>query len=134
MRPPSGAGLRTQRVLLGLGALYDFLFALLMIVAPEATAALLNVPLATPRPYLWLLAVLLGMLGAVYALAAYDPRRFETVPLIAGIGRLLGAVVFAIWARQEPTLPGLWLLAAADGLFGVGHLAALRLTRVLVAR
>ena len=112
----------------------DRVFAVLMVAAPDATAALFQVPLASPRPYLSLIAVLLAMLAAIYGLAAYDPRRFAQVPLVAGVGRLAGALVFALWARQEPSLPGLWVLAAADGLFGVGHLGAFRLQRTLVAR
>ena len=117
-----------------MGAIYDLAFALLMVLIPDAAAATLGVPLATPRPYLWLIALLLGMLATVYALAAYDLRRFDAVPLVAGIGRLLGAAVFVVWSRQEPGATGLWALALADGFFGLGHLAARHFNRAQVAR
>jgi hypothetical protein len=109
-----------------LGALYDVGFAVLMVAAPEATARRFRLPLP-PLPqgafYLWILAVLLLMLSALYTLAAHDSRRYSGVVRVAIGGRLLGGAVLFLAAWRQPGLGGLYPLAAADLVFGVAHAA-----------
>ena len=106
------------------GAIYDLIFALLMVAAPGVPARLLDLPLP-PLPegafYLWILAVVLAMLAALYLLAARDTRRYSGIVAVAIAGRLLGGLVLGIAALRGPGLEGLWPLAAADAAFGLAH-------------
>lgn len=106
------------------GAVYDLVFALLMVAAPGVPARLLDLPLP-PLPegafYLWILAVVLAMLAALYLLAARDTRRYSGIVAVAIAGRLLGGLVLGLAALRGPGLDGLWLLAAADAAFGLAH-------------
>ncbi len=107
------------------GAVYDLIFALLMVAAPGVPARLLDLPLPPPETmfYLWVMAVLLIMLAALYLLAARDTRRYSGIVAVAIAGRLLGALVLAFAAWRGPGLEGLYLLAAADAAFGLAHAA-----------
>jgi hypothetical protein len=109
-----------------LGALYDFAFAVLMTAAPEVPARAFGLPLP-PLPrgafYLWILAVLLTMLAALYLVAARDPRRYSAIIAVAISGRLLGGLVLLAAALRAPGLPGLYPMAAADLAFGLAHAA-----------
>lgn len=107
------------------GAVYDLVFALLMVAAPGVPARLLGLPLPPPETmfYLWVLAVLLAMLAALYLLAARDTRRYSGIVAVAIGGRLLGALVMAIAAWRGPGIESLYLLAAADAAFGLAHAA-----------
>jgi hypothetical protein len=106
-----------------LGAVYDLVFALLMVAAPGVPARLLDLPLP-PLPegafYLWVLAVLLAMVAAFYLLAARDTRRYSGNVAVAIGGRLLGGLALGI-AAWRFGLDGLWPLAAADAAFGLAH-------------
>jgi hypothetical protein len=113
--------LRLLRASLLLGALYDLAFALLMLLAPELPARLFALPLPGEPFYLWLIAVLLTMLAALYLKAAQDPRRYSGVVVVAAGGRCLGAAVFAAAAYGRSDLAGLWPLAGVDLAFGVAH-------------
>jgi hypothetical protein len=106
------------------GAVYDLVFALLMVAAPGVPARILDLPLPAPETmfYLWVLAVLLTMLAAFYLLAARDTRRYSGNVAVAIGGRLLGGLVLGI-AAWRLGLDGLWPLAAADAAFGVAHAA-----------
>ena len=109
-----------------LGALYDLAFAVLMVAAPGVPARLLDLPLPPPEAvfYLWVMATLLTMLGALYLLAARDTRRYSGIVAVAIGGRLLGGLVLAVAALRGPDLlDGLWPLAAADTAFGIAHAA-----------
>jgi hypothetical protein len=103
------------------GALYDLAFAALMVAAPEAVARAFRLPLPGERFYLWLIAVLLAMLAALYLKAAQDPRRYSAVVAVAIAGRLAGAAAFTVAALGRPELSALYPLAAADAAFGLGH-------------
>lgn len=108
------------------GALYDLAFAVLMVAAPELPARLLHLPLPPlPRAafYLWVLAILLAMLAALYLLAASDLRRYSGIVAVAAAGRVLGGIAFLLAARRGPDLGGLLPLAAADLAFGLAHAA-----------
>ena len=113
--------LRLLRTSLLLGALYDLVFAGLMVWAPELPARTLALPLPGEKFYLWLMAVLLGMLALLYLSAARDPRRYSAVIATAIAGRGAGAVLFAAAAFGRPELGGLWVLAAGDLSFAVLH-------------
>ena len=113
--------LRLLRVSLVLGALYDLGFAAAMVAAPQLPARLLSLPMPNERFFLWILAVLLSMLAALYLVAAEDPRRYSAVVVVAALGRCAGAAAFALAARGRPDLDGLWTLAAADLGFGLVH-------------
>ena len=108
------------------GAVYDLGFAMLMVAAPGVPARLFHLPLP-PLPegafYLWVLAVLLTMLAALYLIAARDTRRYSGIVVVAIGGRLLGALAMTIAALRGPGLEGLYPLAAADAAFGLAHAA-----------
>lgn len=114
------------RLSLVLGAAYDAGFALLMIAAPRPTARLLRLPLP-PLPqgafYLWIMAVLLLMLAALYLLAARDLGRNGGIVAVAAAGRLVGGLALLAAAAGHPGLAGLYPLAAADLAFGLAHAA-----------
>lgn len=99
-----------------LGAAYDSFFALLLFTVPDLASLWFGLPLAEPRFYIRLVAVLLLMLAAAYLAAAADPERYRAVVFIAASGRLAGALLFAF---EAPSLPALWPLAAGDAAFGL---------------
>jgi hypothetical protein len=120
------AGFRALRATLTAGALYDFVFAILFVAAPGGVARLLALPLPGERFYLWILAVLLGIVGATYLVAARDPRRFRPLVVVAIAGRAAGFVAFAAAALSTPGLEGLWVVGGADLAFSLAHLATCR--------
>lgn len=111
------------RASLVLGALWDVAFALLLVFAPEASARVFELPLP-PLPegafYLWIFAVVLLMLAAMYILAARDTRRYSGIVGVAIGGRILGGLVLSLAALR---VPGLVPMAAADLGFGIAHAA-----------
>lgn len=114
--------LRTSLVL---GALWDVVFAVLLAFVPLRSAEAFGLPLP-PLPegafYLWLFAVLLTMLAALYVVAARDPRRYSGIIAVAIAGRFAGGVLLTIAAVRGP-LPGLYPMAAADLAFAIAHAA-----------
>jgi hypothetical protein len=119
-------GLAPLRLSLALGALYDASFAVLMVAAPQLPARLLRLPLP-PLPagafYLWIMALLLLMLAALYLLAARELPRYSGVVVVAAAGRIAGGIVFFALAWHRPGLAGLYPLAAADLALGLAHAA-----------
>lgn len=114
------------RASLVLGALWDIVFALLLAFAPEASARAFQLPLP-PLPegafYLWIFAVVLLMLAALYLLAARDPRRYSGIVAVATGGRILGGLVLLFAALRPQGVPGLVPMAAADLGLGIAHAA-----------
>ncbi|HWM93222.1 MAG TPA: hypothetical protein VN493_20830 [Thermoanaerobaculia bacterium] len=108
-----------------LGALWDIVFALLLAFAPEASARAFDLPLP-PLPegafYLWIFAVVLLMLAALYLLAARDTRRYSGIVAVAIGGRILGGLVL-LFAALRSGIPGLYPMAAADLGLGIAHAA-----------
>ena len=113
--------LRLLRGSLCAGAVYDLVFAALMVVAPELPSRWLSLPLPGEAFYLRLIAVLLGMLALLYLAAARDPRRYSAIIAVAIVGRAAGAAALALAARGRPDLAGLWPLAGADLGFAIVH-------------
>jgi hypothetical protein len=113
--------LRLLRASLALGALYDLGFAAVMVLAPGLPERLFRLPLPGERFYLWILAVLLSMLAALYLFAAKDPRRYTAIVLVAACGRTAGGLAFLLATVGHPELAGLVPLAAADLAFGIAH-------------
>jgi hypothetical protein len=113
--------LKLLRASLVAGAVYDLVFAVLMVVSPGVLAAAFELPLPAAEFYLWLLAVLLVMLAALYLEAARDPRRYTSIIRVAIAGRLLGAVALGVAAFRDPAFGGLWIAAGADAAFGLAH-------------
>ncbi|HYG61271.1 MAG TPA: hypothetical protein VEL74_01710 [Thermoanaerobaculia bacterium] len=114
------------RLLVGslvLGAFYDLAYAVVMVAAPQVPARAFNLPLPPPEGtfYLWILAVVLAMLAALYLLAARDPRRYSGIIAVAMGGRILGGLVLLAAALRG--LPGLYPMAVADLVFGLAHAA-----------
>jgi hypothetical protein len=105
------------------GAAYDFLFALLMLLAPGLVARQLALPLPGEPFYLRVLAALLAIAGAVYLVAARDPLRNRQLVAIAIVGRFAGFLALGGSALGRPELAGLWLPAAGDLGFALLHLA-----------
>lgn len=114
------------RASLVLGALWDTAFAVLLFAASEWAARVFELPLP-PLPegafYLWVLAVILLMLSAMYLLAARDTRRYSGIVAVAIGGRILGGLVLFYAALRPAGVPGLVPMAAADLGFGVAHAA-----------
>lgn len=123
---PAPRGFRFLRGTLIAGALYDFLFAAVMLGAPTLVAGPLRLPLPGEAFYLRVLAVLLVMVGAVYLVAARDPARHRPLVAIAIAGRFCGFLAFASAALGRPELAGLWFVASGDLAFSLIHLAASR--------
>jgi len=106
------------------GALYDSLFALLIVALPELPARLLGLPIPEETYLLWLQAVFLLMLSAFYLLAAYDPVAYGGNVAVAILGRGAGFLVLTAAALGNPAWGGLWPLALADLFFAVCHALA----------
>jgi hypothetical protein len=113
--------LRLLRGGLVAGAVYDFVFAVLMVGAPELPATWFALPLPGEAFYLWLIAAMLCMLATLYLAAARDPRRYSAIIAVAILGRGAGALVFALAAWGRPDLAGLWILSASDLGFALFH-------------
>ncbi len=109
------------RATLVLGAVYDFVYAILMVVAPELPERLLQLPQPQEAFYLGIMAVFLTMLGSLYLFAARDPRRYSGIIVVAILGRLAGGVVFVVTAMRNPELWGLYVLAGGDTLIALSH-------------
>lgn len=123
MRSPllrRGQWLRLLRLSLFVGALYDIALAAQLLFAPEVAEKLLRVPRPGEDFYLWLLAVLLGMLAAFYLLAAFDPISYRGNVVVAIAGRAVAGLVL-VQAARKTGFAGLYVLAAGDLLFAAAH-------------
>lgn len=112
--------LRLLRLGLTAGGLYDLALAALLALAPGLPAAWLGVP-PPAAPYRWLLAVLLTMLAAFYALAAYDAVSYSGNVAVAIAGRGAAGVVLAVFALGTSAWAGLLPLAIVDLAFAAAH-------------
>ena len=115
---------RALAATLRLGALYDVVFAVLMVAAPDALQRAFDVPLPGEPFYLRLIAVLLVMLAATYWIAAGDPEGQRPLVWLAVVGRLGGFVALGGSALGRPELGGLWGPALADLAFAAATFLA----------
>lgn len=109
------------RVSLVAGALYDVSFGLLLVFAPAAANAVVELPMPEESFYLWTIAILLTIAAGFYLVAARDPRRYSANVAVAIAGRTLGFFVFAAAAWERPDLSGLWLIGLVDLVFAILH-------------
>ena len=126
---------RALAATLRLGALYDVVFAVLMVAAPATLQRAFDLPLPGEPFYLRLIAVLLVMLAATYwitadGIAATDPEGYRPLVWLAVVGRLAGFVALGGSALGRPELAGLWGAALADLAFAAATFVAGR--RLLV--
>ena len=107
-----------------LAAIYDFAFALAILFATAPSARLLHLALPDDLVYLRFNGVFLLMLGGMYLLPAFQPRRYRGIVSIAVIGRFVGFVYLGwVWAAGgTATFLG---LALADLFFSALHAALL---------
>ena len=127
MRPAATLWSWTARSMV-LGAAYDMAFAVAILVLPEASSALLRIPLPADRLYFRFIAVFLLMLAAMYLLPAREPRRYQGVVLVAVAGRFVGFVYLA-WAWSAGAPPGFLGLACGDLAFAALHAVLLASAR-----
>ncbi len=105
---------------MGLAAVYDFAFAVAILFFTAPASRLLRLELPDDLVYLRFNGVFLLMLGGMYLLPAFQPRRYRGVVTVAVIGRFLGFLYLGqVWlGGGAPTFVG---LALADLFFSVLH-------------
>jgi hypothetical protein len=118
---PPGGRFRALSISLRVGALYDYVLAGLMLLAPGLLQRAFALPLPGEAFYLRALAVLLAMVATVYLVAAIDPAAHRSLVAIAILGRSAGFLAFALSALGEPRLAGLWGPALGDLAFALVH-------------
>lgn len=105
------------------GALYDAIFAFLLVAFPAQVGSAFRLPLPGERFYLWLIAFFLLTLAAFYLLVGRDPGRHRDFLRLAIAARLAGGAVIGAAVLGRPDLVGLLAVAAGDLAFGLAHLA-----------
>jgi len=106
------------------GALYDLAFAVAILFFGVPAAALLGLDRPADPVYLGLNGVLLALLGSLYLLPAFDPRRYRGVVAVAAAGRLVGFIyLLDAWSGGRP--PAFLGLALGDLAFALLHAASL---------
>jgi hypothetical protein len=118
-----GSSLRPLAATLIAGALWDFAFALGLVLAPGWLHATLSLPLPGEPFYLRVIAALLVIAGGFYWITARDPRSRRPYVAMAIAGRVGGFVALGASAIGRPELAGLWIAAGGDLLFAVAHAA-----------
>jgi len=120
-REPAPGSLRALALTLRVGAVYDWVFALQMLVAPALLERTFGLPLPGASFYLNVIAALLAIAGAAYWVAASDVETYRPLVWVAVGGRLLGFALLAIPALGQPGLTGLWIPALGDLAFSIAH-------------
>ena len=99
------------------GAGVDAVLALLLLLTPEPLVGALGLALPGEPLYLWLLALCLALLSAVYLLPAYDVVAYSGNIAVAILGRLAGGGLLLVVTLERPgSLALLWLGLAELGL------------------
>lgn len=119
--PPVPLPLRALRISLVLGALVDVSGGLALLLRPEATSAWFGVPVVGTLDF-WpsYAAVFLFVLPLVYLVTALNPARLLPNVGVAIVGRLMGAVAYALWylpLDKPPALLGMVALNTAFALY-----------------
>jgi hypothetical protein len=119
--PPVPLPLRALRISLVLGAVVDVSGGLALLLRPEATSAWFGVPVVGSLDF-WpsYAAVFLFVLPLVYLVTALNPARMLPNVGVAIVGRLMGAVAYAVWylpLDKPPALLGMVALNTAFALY-----------------
>lgn len=115
------------------GAAYDLAFAVAILAFREPAAGWLGLALPEDPTYLQLNGILLTLLGAIYLVAAADPRRHQAVIAVTAAGRFLGFTFLAgVWLARD--VPAFFGLALGDLFFALLHAALLWFARGTEAR
>lgn len=123
-RVPTPGSLRPLALTLRIGAVYDWAFALQMLIAPAMLERVFSLPLPGASFYLNVIAALLAIAGAAYWVAASDVETYRLLVWVAVGGRFLGFALLALPALGRPELAGLWIPALGDLAFSIAHFAA----------
>jgi hypothetical protein len=127
MRPAATLWSWTARSM-ALAAAYDAVFAAAILLFPQASSALLRIPLPADPVYFRFVAVFLLILAALYLLPAREPRRYQGVVAVAAAGRFAGFLYLG-WAWSGGAPRAFLGLACADLLFALLHAALLGAAR-----
>ena len=92
-----GGRWRVVGVALAIGAAFDLVFAVAILLFTRPTATMLGLQVPDDPVYLYLNGVLLVLLAGLYAAAARQPERYRAIPPISAGGRTLGFLLF-LWA------------------------------------
>ncbi len=105
---------------MGVGAVYDLLFALAILFWTRPAAALLDLDVPDDPVYLRFNGVFLILIAGLYLLPAISPARYQGVVVVASFGRLLGFIYLGLvwWSGGAQAFGG---LALADLAFAVIH-------------
>ena len=88
---------------LWVGAAFDAVFAVAILVAPAPAASLLRIDLPPDPVYLRLAAILLLILAGIYAAAARTPARYVAVAPVSAAGRGAGCLLLLhAWSAGHP--------------------------------
>lgn len=109
-----------------LGALYDLLFGLLILLIPAVLAKIINLAMPAQEVYLRLNGLFLIIIGLFYALFWLDDKRFREIVFLAIAARISGFIFFiSAWAFFKHPFTFL-LLGAGDGFWAILHLSFLK--------
>lgn len=110
-----------QRIVFLCGAVYDLVFALIILFAPVPVFSFLGIAYPSPAVYLKLCGIFLIMIGWLYGCYAMNPGKYTVMIPVAIFGRSAGFILFVggtLWWHLE------WfflLLGLIDGLFAFLH-------------
>lgn len=114
---------RALEASLASGGAFNIALGVLLLIAPDFTLRLLELPRPVPEFYLQLLGILAALLGCYYILATSDVRRYSGVIALAIVGRFVAALALLLASAGQEELGGLKALAAIDAAFGSAHAA-----------
>ncbi len=104
-----------------LAVVYDGVFGLLILFAPEFLARLFRVEAPKELMYLKLNAVFLFVLILFYGIACLDLEKYSGNVVVAITGRFLGGIYFAVWVLFFGASRSFLFPALGDVFFGVFH-------------
>ena len=114
-----------MRIALWLGAFFNF-SAALMLAFPRSLGQIIGLPAPGSLFYPWMLALLIGIFGGVYAWLARQPRIDRSLVTVAVIGKV-GVFIVSIISWQFGEISGRGLIpAVGDLIFGAVFLWWLR--------
>jgi len=93
---------------LGLAALYNLAWGLLVVVAPEWCLNAVGMDPAVNRPLVQCIGMLVGVYGVAYGIAAGSPVRYWPLVFVGLLGKVAGPIG-ALWAIQQGELPARFL-------------------------